>query len=230
MHSQKRKELDTWQQTPADALTLPEFTLHAAWRTTATTMALPTNGRVIVDTSAGEIDIELWSKVRTHATATAYSIPNPSSQEAPKTCRNFIQLAMEGQWHAVLITVSDPPNMPSQVTMTVSSSTGESPASCPSTAQSELMGPPLVFDQDSAQLPRADGRQDGNRRRWRVRIRRYASCTYGHALRVIEMMAAEPFEDEIHPRLRFPHRGIVAMANNGQKHSNDSQFFITLGK
>lgn len=40
---------------------------------------------------------------------------------------------------------------------------------------------------------------------------------------------AEPFEDEIHPRLRFAHRGIVAMANNGTKNSNDSQFFITLG-
>lgn len=39
----------------------------------------------------------------------------------------------------------------------------------------------------------------------------------------------EPFEDEIHPRLRFAHRGIVAMANNGQKNSNDSQFIITLG-
>lgn len=26
-------------------------------------MALPTNGRVIIETSAGEIDIELWSKV-----------------------------------------------------------------------------------------------------------------------------------------------------------------------
>lgn len=39
----------------------------------------------------------------------------------------------------------------------------------------------------------------------------------------------EPFEDEIHPRLRFPHRGLVAMANNGTRHSNDSQFFITLG-
>jgi hypothetical protein len=26
-------------------------------------MALPTNGRVIVETTAGEIDIELWSKV-----------------------------------------------------------------------------------------------------------------------------------------------------------------------
>lgn len=27
-------------------------------------MALPTNGRVILDTTAGEIEIELWSKVR----------------------------------------------------------------------------------------------------------------------------------------------------------------------
>ena len=43
------------------------------------------------------------------------------------------------------------------------------------------------------------------------------------------LVTAEPFEDEIHPRLRFPHRGIVAMANNGSKNSNDSQFFITLG-
>lgn len=40
---------------------------------------------------------------------------------------------------------------------------------------------------------------------------------------------SEPFEDEIHPRLRFAHRGLVAMANNGKKNSNDSQFFITLG-
>jgi hypothetical protein len=28
-------------------------------------MALPTHGRVILNTTAGEIDIELWSKVRT---------------------------------------------------------------------------------------------------------------------------------------------------------------------
>jgi cyclophilin family peptidyl-prolyl cis-trans isomerase len=39
----------------------------------------------------------------------------------------------------------------------------------------------------------------------------------------------EQFEDEIHPRLRFAHRGLVAMANNGAKNTNDSQFFITLG-
>ena len=59
-------------------------------------MALPTNGLAIVDTSAGEIDIELWSKVRPLGTASACTIAN-RSQEAPKTCRNFIQLAMEGQ-------------------------------------------------------------------------------------------------------------------------------------
>jgi peptidyl-prolyl cis-trans isomerase SDCCAG10 len=39
----------------------------------------------------------------------------------------------------------------------------------------------------------------------------------------------ESFEDEIHPRLRFSHRGLVAAANTGTKNSNDSQFFITLG-
>jgi len=44
-----------------------------------------------------------------------------------------------------------------------------------------------------------------------------------------ERTITEQFEDEIHPRLRFPHRGLVAMANSGKKNSNDSQFFITLG-
>lgn len=45
-----------------------------------------------------------------------------------------------------------------------------------------------------------------------------------------QYLAKEPFEDEIHPRLRYAHRGLVAMANNGTKNSNDSQFFITLGE
>lgn len=44
-----------------------------------------------------------------------------------------------------------------------------------------------------------------------------------------ESFYGEPFADEIHPRLRFAHRGIVAMANNGEKDTNDSQFIITLG-
>lgn len=34
---------------------------------------------------------------------------------------------------------------------------------------------------------------------------------------------SESFEHEIHPRLRFTHRGLVGMANNGEKDTNDSQ-------
>jgi len=49
------------------------------------------------------------------------------------------------------------------------------------------------------------------------------------ALCSLRVRQTEPFEDEIHPRLRFAHRGIIGMANNGSKNSNDSQFFITLG-
>lgn len=36
------------------------------------------------------------------------------------------------------------------------------------------------------------------------------------------------FKDEIHTRLRFVRRGLVAMANAGQN-DNGSQFFITMG-
>lgn len=114
-------------------------------------MALPTRGRVIVDTTAGEIDIELWSK------------------ETPKTCRNFIQLAMEGYYDGVIF---------------------------------HRIVPNFLV-------------QTGDR-----------TGTGGGG----ESIYGEPFEDEIHPRLRFAHRGLVAMANNGTKNSNDSQFFITLDR
>jgi len=57
-----------------------------------------------------------------------------------------------------------------------------------------------------------------------VRIRPLPHCIF-----VFYVRTTEQFEDEIHPRLRFAHRGLVAMANNGKKNSNDSQFFITLG-
>ncbi|XP_006186147.1 spliceosome-associated protein CWC27 homolog isoform X1 [Camelus dromedarius] len=40
----------------------------------------PTNGKVLLKTTAGEIDIELWPK------------------ETPKACRNFIQLCLEGYY------------------------------------------------------------------------------------------------------------------------------------
>jgi cyclophilin family peptidyl-prolyl cis-trans isomerase len=50
-----------------------------------------------------------------------------------------------------------------------------------------------------------------------------------HFIQLYCSMLVEPFEDEVHPRLRFTHRGLVGMANNGEKHSNTSQFFLTLG-
>jgi len=40
----------------------------------------PTSGKVVLITSHGEIEIELWTK------------------EAPKACKNFIQLCMEGYY------------------------------------------------------------------------------------------------------------------------------------
>jgi peptidyl-prolyl cis-trans isomerase SDCCAG10 len=44
-----------------------------------------------------------------------------------------------------------------------------------------------------------------------------------------ESIYGHPFEDEFHSRLRFTHRGIVAMATTG-RNQNRSQFFITLDK
>ncbi|CAH0550080.1 unnamed protein product [Brassicogethes aeneus] len=41
----------------------------------------PTSGKVLLKTSVGDIDIELWAK------------------ETPKTCRNFVQLCMEGYYN-----------------------------------------------------------------------------------------------------------------------------------
>lgn len=41
----------------------------------------PSSGKVLLTTTAGDIDIELWSK------------------EAPKACRNFIQLCLEGYYN-----------------------------------------------------------------------------------------------------------------------------------
>ena len=59
-------------------------------------MALPTQGRVLLDTTAGDIDIELWSKVRDDNSRSCERRVTDSLQEAPKACRNFIALAMEG--------------------------------------------------------------------------------------------------------------------------------------
>lgn len=43
-----------------------------------------------------------------------------------------------------------------------------------------------------------------------------------------ESFYGEPFQDEIHSRLRFNRRGLLGMANASERHSNESQFFLTL--
>ena len=43
-----------------------------------------------------------------------------------------------------------------------------------------------------------------------------------------ESVWGKPFKDEFHSRLRFTHRGLLAMANPGKVDANESQFFLTL--
>ena len=45
----------------------------------------PTQGKVVISTSYGDVDIELWPK------------------EAPLACRNFVQLCLEGYYDNSLI-------------------------------------------------------------------------------------------------------------------------------
>eukprot|EP00743_Colponemidia_sp_Colp-15_P005017 GILK01005403.1.p1 GENE.GILK01005403.1~~GILK01005403.1.p1 ORF type:complete len:549 (+),score=127.10 GILK01005403.1:51-1697(+) len=110
----------------------------------------PTKGKVILKTTHGDIDIELWPK------------------ETPKATRNFVQLCLEGYYDG--------------------------------TDFHRVIKGFMVQGGD----PTGTG-------------------TGG------ESIYGEPFADEIHSRLRFSHRGIVAMANSGPS-TNASQFFITLDR
>lgn len=109
----------------------------------------PTCGKVVLKTSFGDIEIELWSR------------------EAPKACRNFVQLCLERYFDGVLFHRIVKGFIAQGGDPTGSGAGGES--------------------------------------------------IYGHT-----------FKDEIHSRLRFNRRGLVAMANAG-KDDNGSQFFFTLG-
>jgi len=109
-----------------------------------------TKGKVVLKTTVGEIDVELWAK------------------ECPKACRNFVQLCMEGYYDN---------NIFHRVVKGFIAQTGD---------------------------PTGTG--------------------FGG-----ESIYGEPFADEFHSRIRFSHRGIVAMATSGPG-TNQSQFFITLDK
>ncbi|XP_046394879.1 spliceosome-associated protein CWC27 homolog [Ischnura elegans] len=109
----------------------------------------PTSGKVLLETTVGDIDIELWAK------------------ETPKACRNFIQLCMEGYYNGTIF--------------------------------HRVIKGFIVQGGD----PKGDG-------------------TGG------ESIYGKPFQDELHSRLRFNRRGLIAMCNGGIPHDNGSQFFFTL--
>ncbi|XP_050538939.1 spliceosome-associated protein CWC27 homolog isoform X3 [Daktulosphaira vitifoliae] len=109
----------------------------------------PTSGKVVLKTTFGDIEVELWSR------------------EAPKACRNFVQLCLENYYDNILFH--------------------------------------RIVKGFIAQGGDPTGTGAGG------------ESIYGH-----------PFKDEIHSRLRFNRRGLVAMANAG-KDDNGSQFFFTLG-
>ncbi|CAG9466834.1 unnamed protein product [Pedinophyceae sp. YPF-701] len=111
----------------------------------------PTEGKVLLRTTAGDVEIELWAR------------------EAPKAVRNFVQLCMEGYYDGVIFHRVIPGFMVQGGDPT---GTGEGGAS-----------------------------------------------VYG-----------APFRDELHSRLRFTRRGLVACANLNEPDTNGSQFFFTLDK
>ncbi|KAI3387448.1 hypothetical protein SNEBB_004354 [Seison nebaliae] len=107
----------------------------------------PVNGRVIIHTNFGELDVELWGK------------------EAPKAVRNFIQLSMEKYYDNTVFHRIVP-----------------------------------SFCVQGGSRDRKDGESIYNNR---------------------------PFDIEVHSRLRFIRRGLMATANTG-RNDNNSQFFFTL--
>eukprot|EP01038_Epipyxis_sp_PR26KG_P007310 gene7310-9958_t len=109
-----------------------------------------TQGKVLVKTSCGDIDVELWPK------------------EAPLACRNFVQLALEGYFDNTIVH--------------------------------------RVIKDSLVQMGDPTGTGLGGKSIW-----------------------DRPFKDEIHGRIKFNHRGQLAMANENKPNSNQSQFFVTLG-
>lgn len=110
----------------------------------------PTSGRVILETSRGEIEVELFA------------------DQCPLACKNFIALALEGYydnqiWHRFV----------SDFVIQSGDPTGTG------------VGGESFYGQD--------------------------------------------FVDEFHQRLRFNRRGLLGMANGGERNTNGSQFFLTLG-
>eukprot|EP00933_Yihiella_yeosuensis_P017112 TRINITY_DN14388_c0_g2_i1.p1 TRINITY_DN14388_c0_g2~~TRINITY_DN14388_c0_g2_i1.p1 ORF type:complete len:511 (+),score=136.56 TRINITY_DN14388_c0_g2_i1:65-1597(+) len=112
----------------------------------------PTKGKALFQTTHGDLEIELWAT------------------EAPKACRNFCQLILEGYYNGT--------------------------------------GFHRVIKEFCIQGGDATGTGDG--------------C---------ESIYGKPYPDEIHPRLKFRYRGLMAVASAGKgTNTNGSQFFIALNR
>ena len=111
----------------------------------------PTSGKVILHTTHGEIDIELFSK------------------ECPLACRAFVQLCASKYYEQNIF--------------------------------HRIVKGFMVQTGDKTGTGKGNGWKEG-----------------------------EKFKDEFHSRISFNARGQVAMANEGKRNSNGSQFFITVDK
>ena len=111
----------------------------------------PTSGKVILHTTHGEIDIELFSK------------------ECPLACRAFVQLCVSKYYEQNVF--------------------------------HRIVKGFMVQTGDKTGTGKGNGWKEG-----------------------------EKFKDEFHSRISFNTRGQVAMANEGKRDSNGSQFFITVDK
>lgn len=208
-------------------------------------MALPTHGRVLLDTTAGDIDIELWSKVRdaTIIRACVNCIFAGSTEGMPEFHRvghgRYAQppLSSRMSFCANLTTRSHPPQ---KAIMTASSFIGKKdpfppPLCVRSRLFSSLTRPLFLLSSFLYRVVPDFLVQTGDRTGTGAGGESFFGGTCATHYYIFPprttggAATTEQFEDEIHPRLRFAHRGLVAMANSGAKNTNDSQFFITLG-
>ena len=104
----------------------------------------PTQGKVILHSTFGDVDVELWP------------------EQAPKACRNFVQLALEGYYDGTIFH--------------------------------------RLIPQFMLQGGDPTGTGKGGASVW-----------------------GKPFKDEFHGRLKFRHRGLLAMANENSPDTNSSQ-------
>ncbi|CAI6003230.1 unnamed protein product [Closterium sp. NIES-64] len=194
----------------------------------------PTQGKVVVTTTLGDLDIELWPR------------------EAPKAVRNFVQLCLEGYYdktifHRIII------GFMVQVSPGAGDNwhggRGESIHGEP--VKGEFLSHLRLTLCQSLRYPHASppmlqgggptgsgtgvgggdptGSGTGGESIYGEPFKDEGGDPTGSGTGG-ESIYGEPFRDEFHSRLRFSHRGLVACANAGAPHSNGSQWFFTLDR